>query len=850
MPIANVSPLVDPSELSHDLVLRSGSTDIGLFFDGIPQHQPISAPDREFTETMKDWTGGRGRQLLRDDPLGYWDAKDAFTLTSGKLFPGLEWYYGTGIRTAERDYAGSVAWKSLYGTQRFISRSFDASATSTRTKIQLKIRQVGRPSSNLTYAVYSNTSGNPNVVLSGAIATRASAQGDWEGKDLPLTLGTAASLASGITYSIVVYGGASDTETDHWEVGVNASGTGSKISTAGSSWSTPSPDFGMYYNIVAVEAGQRLWFWTMDSALYCINARYNNASPTIYINGDRGTADATSTPTTLVDSASGVRAAGGWVVDEWIGWYVKIIDGTGQGQIRLITDSATTSVSVAAWDVTPDATSRYVFYGGLKWTALTGAHGLTVAPTGRPCAGNKVTYFPQGTAINTQKMREDSGSADNHGYAAVTDVKYDLYEKHPAPVTGFRLYGAKCNDAEVKYTALPGWGVAPTFNSIKGQQVGESDHRITSLQSTGETFHIGKANGLWVLEEATPRQLTTGAKDVPDMHNFEAITAIGDVVYYGFGGSFGYLVGNEPKDIINYRSGYEGLPADRSGYASCALTIGSWVLFAMDGGANNYSSVYAWNGIGLHEIFRAWATGVRIRDIFFRPCEETWGQLWMDCGGEPVCVKFPYQKVNPLLDTSLPLRPWFSKVCGTIDIGKENLYKAIGEVRVSSKNLSHNVCWVEVDYQKNEDVDTASWTRLGKVSVSPYQALKLTMGRIRKIRLRVRAYTTASTTPPIVTSIDVSGRIAEPPAYQWIGTFKVFSQDAETRDAQLDDDANYKYKTLKKWHDEQEVITMKAQRLIDHDKQVTISLPLDQPYQVENKWDGRIQLVLREVAVE
>lgn len=850
MPVTKVSPLVDPSELSHDLVLSHGSTSIGFFFDGVPQHLPISAPDREFSETMKDWVGGRGRKFLRDDPLGYDDAKDAWTMTAGKLFPGLEWYYGTGIRVAERDYAGSVAWKSLYGTQRFISRSFVASATSTRTKVQMKIKQVGRPSSNLTYAVYSDTAGSPNAILTGATVTKASVQGDWEGKDLILTLGTAASLTATTTYHVVVYGGANDTETDHWEVGVNASGTGSKISTAGSSWATPSPDFGMYYNLVAAEVSQRLWYWVMDGALYCINALASNGAPTIYINGDRGTADA-STSTTLVDANSGVRAAGGWTVDEWIGWYVKIVDGVGQGQVRLITDSDTTSITVATWDVTPTTASRYVIYGGLKWTALTGTHGLTVAPTCRPASANRVSYVCQGT-VAARRFHEDASTADNHAYdATAAGFTYDIFAVHHAPTTGLRMYAVKSYDSKAYYATIPAWGGAATFVAVKGEQVGESDHRITSLVSGGEKLYLGKSNGLWYFEETTPMRFTTGIENFPNYHNLEAITALGEVVYYGYGGSFGYMVGKDPQDLINYRPGYEGLPADRTGYASCATTVGGWVLFAMNGGTGNYSSVYAWNGIGIHEVFRTWATGVQIRDIFFYPCEETWGQLWIDCGGEPVCVKFSYQKSNPLLDTSLPLRPFFSEVSGVIDIEKENFYKSIGEVRVSSKNLSLGTCWVEIDYQKEDDVDTTSWTRLGTVNVSPYQSLKMAMGAIRKVKFRARGYTTTSTTPPIVTAIDVIGRMSEPPAYQWICTFKVFSQDSETNDGQVDYDANYKYAWLKEAHDKQIVCVMKAQRLVDHDKLVTVSLPLDQPRQTEQgQWDGRIQVVLREVAVE
>lgn len=60
------------------------------------------------------------------------------------------------------------------------------------------------------------------------------------------------------------------------------------------------------------------------------------------------------TDNTLVDSSKS------WTVDELIGKYVAIIEGSGVGAVRKITDNDATSITVETnWDTNPDATSIY-----------------------------------------------------------------------------------------------------------------------------------------------------------------------------------------------------------------------------------------------------------------------------------------------------------------------------------------------------------------------------------------------------------------------------------------------------------------------------------------------------------
>ncbi|NDC94971.1 hypothetical protein EBZ38_09610 [bacterium] len=60
-----------------------------------------------------------------------------------------------------------------------------------------------------------------------------------------------------------------------------------------------------------------------------------------------------ATATTLVDSAKA------WTVNGYANYFVRILRGTGAGQIRKITSNTATALTVPTWTITPDATSVY-----------------------------------------------------------------------------------------------------------------------------------------------------------------------------------------------------------------------------------------------------------------------------------------------------------------------------------------------------------------------------------------------------------------------------------------------------------------------------------------------------------
>lgn len=95
-----------------------------------------------------------------------------------------------------------------------------------------------------------------------------------------------------------------------------------------------------------------------------------------------------ATNTTIVDSGKA------WASDQWINYQVRIVAGTGIGQVRSITDNNATSLTVATWTVNPDDTSVYAIEGNDDFIylagnaavamyrySLSGATWTTLAPT-------------------------------------------------------------------------------------------------------------------------------------------------------------------------------------------------------------------------------------------------------------------------------------------------------------------------------------------------------------------------------------------------------------------------------------------------------------------------------------
>jgi hypothetical protein len=86
-----------------------------------------------------------------------------------------------------------------------------------------------------------------------------------------------------------------------------------------------------------------------------------------------GSGTATSaTATTLVQTGKT------WSASQWINYQVRIVSGTGAGQIRTITANTADTLTVATWTTTPDATSVYQITGNDDFIYYLGNNAVTM----------------------------------------------------------------------------------------------------------------------------------------------------------------------------------------------------------------------------------------------------------------------------------------------------------------------------------------------------------------------------------------------------------------------------------------------------------------------------------------
>jgi hypothetical protein len=76
--------------------------------------------------------------------------------------------------------------------------------------------------------------------------------------------------------------------------------------------------------------------------------------------------------TTLVNSGKA------WAVDQWKNFQIRIVGGTGAGQIRPIVSNTATAISVSGWNTNPDATSTYSIEGNDDYFYYAGNAAVTM----------------------------------------------------------------------------------------------------------------------------------------------------------------------------------------------------------------------------------------------------------------------------------------------------------------------------------------------------------------------------------------------------------------------------------------------------------------------------------------
>ena len=130
-----------------------------------------------------------------------------------------------------------------------------------------------------------------------------------------------------------------------------------------------------------------------------------------------------ATATTLVNNTKT------WTVDQWINYQVRIVYGTGRGQIRTITDSDATSLTVAAWTVNPDSTSVYCIEGNENYMYYAGSAAITLTRYSIS-ANTWTTLAPttaRGGAVSTGLCLDWVSETGNAVWANESDIQDGRY---------------------------------------------------------------------------------------------------------------------------------------------------------------------------------------------------------------------------------------------------------------------------------------------------------------------------------------------------------------------------------------------------------------------------------------
>jgi hypothetical protein len=143
------------------------------------------------------------------------------------------------------------------------------------------------------------------------------------------------------------------------------------------------------------------------------------------------------TGTTLVDSSKN------WLLNQWTGYRVRVIAGTGLGNEAAITGSTSNTLTVASWPVaTPDATSKYLImdtFGNATGTfATTGFADSTKNWVPGSLVGKRLKFMGGVNSGNEVAITANTANTVTYGAVTISDANMS-YSIISPPVRGTNL---------------------------------------------------------------------------------------------------------------------------------------------------------------------------------------------------------------------------------------------------------------------------------------------------------------------------------------------------------------------------------------------------------------------------
>lgn len=829
--------IVDPDELNptHHISLTDGTNTIGL----IAVDQQLSANPLAITrapqqrtalktttgnqkysdfeppwspQAQDDFSGGRGSKDYESDVTRY---ADSYRLNStfGKLICGPQEKMTTGYRAQDFNMPGSVTWQMMKaGASKYIAYKFKASASYTVATISLLIKKVGTPTQPLVVQLCADYAGTPHTVLETGSVT-ASTVADTTSTWYDFTI-SPRSILNGWNNWIKVYS-AAGTNNDHWLVAVNSAAGYTKISADDTTYAEATID--LYFRVRTADTDVQKYIFQYKYSRFMLVNSTTGGAPALYINGDRGVADAnTGALGTLVDASKT------WTTDEWVGCVVYLTYGVGSNESQpwrnIVSNTDTTLTLDDDWIITHDTTTEYAILGSNKWTLIEG-HGMTGLVTSvLPLADN--LYFAQGDAINIRRANwyNNSGTATWRYADDGTNKAVHLCAVWDA-TDGLNVWKSNNKDAAgAKSVAVEGavstWGnmtfeTAITMNDNLGN--------ITGLEEYGNpnTLFIFRAGGVFYIASDKVVEIPLREMHAAIEYTNGIAHTVNNVYLYfnmGKGGIERYYSSN--LDDVGPAND-EGMPANRDGVVSKMLSYPGRYFAAIDAGASGYSSILVNNLTGWHEIYRAPQAGMRIREIDYESVPGAVSdRLWVCVGDDVIWLHFPSSLMDVQKDTAMRFTHEAVVESAWMYAGLVDIYKFYRSIKLFSENLSDDL-WVEADYKVDDDTTWTVLTDKEVFNTSPVQEIYISPGstigvNAKRFKYRLRLYTNDNTKTPEVTSvvIDIISRV--PIKYSYALPARLRDADFNLRGERDEQTAMDKISILETWANNLTPVTMRC----------------------------------------
>ena len=680
---------------------------------------------------QKTWIGGRGSKDYTEDDSKYYSGKNIWTLSDKMIYPLPQQYYCRGLRDSDFYMPGFVKWKMILDNAAYMDQVFTAGATYTAEKLSLWLRRKGNPGT-LTVSIYSDSAGDPDTELVSDTVTYSDID-EYLSQLIVFDL-SSLSLTSGNTYHIIVASSSTDKLQNHWLIATDGETQSMKISSDGVTYAYPDEDTKMYYRVRDADTKQTFIFFRMSGATFAIDQKASKGNSTVYIHGDIGMATSGGT-SSVTDTAKT------WDVDQYIGAEVKIVAGTGEGQIRTISSNTSTVLSVSeAFDITPDTTSQYVIYGTPYWkdTGITvGGYVSSVA------VYNDIANLALGSSI--KRIRYDTIAKDFDTYDDANAADFLCVFQNPA--AGTQLWKAVRSTSKIDYAAAVAWDTSHSFSASE-VQVGDASSKITNLVIYNDALWIFKEDSLWFYADSAVGQYKAGLDAIPSQNNGHAVATQNLYLLFSWSYSIERIYSDTIDDIGPWSG--DGLPEDRKGMVKSLFPAIGWLFCCVDAGTSGYSSILATAERSWNEFFVAPEAGLSIDSLFWEPIEEGNPQLLFSMGGDICFIKFPKNDLNPSHDSTLEPCHEAVIILSPIDMGAAELDKSFKEMNVTTENPDVDP-EIYVDYQTDSDIGSNTWYTAG--AVGPDFKAELKISEIKRICLRLRIYSSSGNIPKTIATV-------------------------------------------------------------------------------------------------